>query len=257
MTGQLEGKKVLITREAKQARVFADKVRRHGGIPVEVPLLKITCRQRPQARIVFQSLAKYDWIFFTSVNGVNCFMEQARANHITLEDLKQKRYAAVGTKTEQALHAQGISTHFTPSVYDADHMAAEFLNSGYGKDTVLLVRGNLSREVLPDQFSRAGVHFDMVEVYETAENTQAYPALKAALYSDAPDFITFTSPSSVDVFMKLNKRAYIREGAVCVCIGTTTEKRAKEAGFAPVAIPEQFTIEGMLTCMLEASAQKG
>lgn len=252
MLKPLKDKKVLITREKKQAKLFAEKISQYGGNSVIVPLLNITCKERVEDLKAIQSLLKYKWVFFTSANGVHCFLQLVKKNHGHLNTLKNIKLAAVGHKTEEALKSHGLTADFIPSIYNAEHMAKEFLMRFPNENPFLLVRGNRSRNVLPEAFSKNGAAFDMVEVYETVYNKAAAEYLNKALTEHHFDFITFTSPSTVDAFIKMQKETIAiekSEETVCVCIGTTTEQRAKEAGFLRTISPEEFTIEGMLDCM--------
>lgn len=248
---------ILITREAKQAQAFSEMVLQYGGTPVEVPLLKIACTERDGDKSILQKLSNYQWIFFTSSNGVDCFMQLAMKQQISMTKLKQKKYAVVGHKTEKALNKYELNTAFIPTVYNADHMADEFLAQYPEAGPLLLVRGNRSRDILPNRFSEHGVSFDIIEVYASEYNEQAAAALKAAFAAHRFDFLTFTSPSTVDAFLEAKGADLATDGAICVCIGTTTEQRAREAGFRHLLTPEQFTIEGMLLCMQHHALKKG
>lgn len=254
MTGPLQNKQILITREEKQAKTFSEKVLRQGGEPVEVPLLAISCTDRLADRPIFQSLAVYKWIFFTSANGVNCFFQLLHKHHIQPTILKNVKIAVVGHKTEDALNGYGLTADFIPTIYNAEHMALEFLHRFTVEGSFLLVRGNRSRTVLPERFSKIGVDFAAIEVYETNFNYKMANRLNEVLKKKWYDFITFTSPSVVDAFTEMAETAYEK---TCVCIGTTTEARARELGFTTILTPEEFTIDGMITNICDHIAMKG
>lgn len=254
MMACLQNKKILITREQKQAQAFAESIVKHGGEPVEVPLLEIRCKDRPEDRRLFQSLAAFQWVFFTSANGVSCFFQLLHKHHINPAILKTIKIAVVGHKTENALKDHGISADFIPGVYDAAHMAAEFLGRFNIEGPILLVRGNRSRTILPERFSQIGVDFSTIEVYETGFHYKKADQLNEVLRKKAYDYITFTSPSTVDAFTEMAVTDYDK---VCVCIGTTTEAHAREMGFTTTLTPKEFTIDGMITSMCNDIATKG
>lgn len=237
----LQGKRILITREAKQAKVFSEKISASGGIPVEAPLLKISNKVAENREFIFAKLPSYHWVIFTSANGVHCFFEQL-PNHLTslLENIK---IAVVGHKTEEALKQYQFVADLMPEVYDADSLAEIFLKKYQAGETILLVRGNLSRDVLPRVFTKKGIGFDAIEVYETQMNRESAALLKRVIAADEIDFITFTSPSTVEAFAELSGN-YI--AIPCVCIGTTTKKAAEEHGFSSILTAQIFTIEGMI-----------
>ncbi|HEX6592981.1 MAG TPA: uroporphyrinogen-III synthase [Bacillota bacterium] len=260
MTVALDGKKVLITREKKQAKEFSKKISNCGGIPIEVPMLKVSCQQHVENDALLRTVDDYEWIFFTSANGVDCFFYLAEQDDLLPERLLRHKIAAVGHKTERALKRYGLRAHFIPTVYDADHMAQQFLEHYQTSGRVLLVRGNRSRNVLPEQFSMHNISFDAMEVYETMYNDESERKLQKVWKQHTFDFITFTSPSTVDAYVKMKQVTGLQKetgNPVIVCIGTTTEKRAMERGFSNIIVPKQFTIDDMIISMSNYVAKKG
>lgn len=240
----LQGKRILITREEKQAKVFAEQVKAVGGVPIEVPLLKISCKQARNRDVVFEKLSDYDWIIFTSANGVHCFFKQLPDE--LQRQLKNTKFAVVGHKTEAALLEHNLSADLMPEIYDADSLAEIFLKKYEAGESILLVRGSRSRDVLPKVFTAKGIGFDAIEVYETRINEESSRLLQEVLAAKDIDFITFTSPSTVEAFVRLSGN---KMPGRCVCIGTTTEKVAKQLGFTSIITAETFTIEGMIEVM--------
>lgn len=252
MFAALDGKKVLITREKRQAKEFSEKVLNDGGIPIEVPMLKVSCQQHAENEAIFRAIEDFEWIFFTSANGVDCFFHLADQYGLLTDKMSVHRIAAVGHKTERALKRYGLRADFIPTVYDADHMARQFLAYYETSGHVLLIRGNRSRNVLPEQFSTHNISFTSMEVYETMYNDEAEYELEKAWEQHVFDFITFTSPSTIDAYVKMKKKIGLQKekgNPVYVCIGTTTEKRAKERGFSNLLVPHQFTIDDMIISM--------
>lgn len=256
MNASLQGKHVLITREERQAQIFSELILKYGGKPVEVPLLKINCLNNSIENV--KNISMYEWIFFTSANGVNCFFQLLKEHHL-LEQMSSCKIAVVGHKTEDALKTFGFQAHFTPSVYNAETMASEFIDM-YPKEhqgRLLLVRGNMSRQILPNAFHKHGYTFDLMEVYETVSNIQIKDQLNMQMSQDNIDFITFTSPSTVRAFIQMNDHKESYKDLVCVCIGTTTEEAARQAGFTHILVPDSFTIEGMVKRMDNYVNKKG
>lgn len=241
MEQTLHESKILITREASQAKEFSKKVRELGGIPIEVPLLAISCKDTEASQHIFSKMGEFKWIFFTSANGVHCFFTLAKKYN--MKQLQGQRLAAVGHKTDLALKKYGYQAEFIPTTYHAEAMAEEFLQQFPKAGGILLVRGNLSRDTLPVEFTKHNVPHVLLEVYETGYNYAMKGRLNELLTEDLIDFITFTSPSTVEAFVKMvdtiPKKNYI-------CIGTTTEQRATELGIQSITPPEEFTIEAML-----------
>lgn len=249
MSSRLQEAKILVTREESQAKAFSNIILEKGGIPFEVPLLTINCKYSSANDYIIESLAKYEWIFFTSSNGVECFFEIINRSKQSY-DLSLCKFAAVGTKTEMALTKHGYRADFIPTIFNADTMANEFSINHINCGPILLVRGNRSRDVLPDQLSEKGYYFDLFEVYETVHNQKVKHELNNLLNNEKIDFLTFTSPSTIDAFIGMVDKMTDFNTYTCVCIGTTTEKRAREVGFNTIIVPETFTIEGMVEQMI-------
>ncbi|QKY69593.1 uroporphyrinogen-III synthase [Lentibacillus sp. CBA3610] len=257
MAAPLGGQKVLITREKKQAKEFARKVSQYGGIPVEVPLLKISCKYDEDVINLIQNQRQNKWLFFTSANGVDCFFQILNDYHVDQGLFSEAKFAVVGRKTARALESYGYRADFMPTTYNAETMTNEFFAGyAYMEEPVLLVRGNWSRNELPDWFQEHGIQFQTLEVYETGYHFAMKEKLNAILTQNDLDVITFTSPSSVDAFMKM-KETKLNYNLPIACIGTTTEKRASEAGFVNLLVPDEFTIDGMLARMGDYFEQKG
>lgn len=251
MIANLMQKKILNTRARTQAAIFSEKIRESNGVSLEIPLIKIDCKQNTQVNFA----KKYQWIFFTSANGVDCFFTQI-PKELSLE---QVNIAAVGHKTEQALKRHGMKADFIPTTYNAETMAKEFLQKYSEANDLLLVRGNLSRSILPNVFKKYGRQVTLAEVYSTVTNDDSQVQLNEQLQTDY-DMITFTSPSTVKAFVELVMDDRLLNEALtkpCTVIGTTTEISAKEYGFQTVLVPSQFTIEGMIEKMDMYFKQKG
>src|SRR5699024_6212009 len=109
----LNGKRVLVTREASQAKEFSRLIKSAGGLPVQVPLLKINCKKFASPEM----LHSYDWLIFTSTNGVDCFLKQLTGQEREL--IKDSQFAVVGHKTAEALSIYDLTADLVPEVYDA------------------------------------------------------------------------------------------------------------------------------------------
>lgn len=250
MTTSLLNRKILVTREASQAKKFSKMIAQFGGVPIEVPLLDIHCLKNIAYEPLWNRLDSYNWLFFTSANGVACFFQELDERKQTIHLQETFKIAAVGHKTEEALKVRNISADFIPSVYDADTMSAEFL-ARYPEEQgpILLIRGTRSRDVLPKVFAENGIIFDALEIYETVTNMKLDSTLQETMYKESFDFITFTSPSCIQAFIEMGGTKYLHSSTVISCIGTTTEKKARQVGFTNIIVPRIFTIEGMIESM--------
>ena len=213
-----------MTRNEPQASAFARDIQARGGVPIIAPLIRIACTYD---REKIKTLQTYEWMIFTSANGVRCFHKALQENDAG-DVMKRTRIATVGSKTAAALHVFGRQADFIPSVYDGKTMAPEFIASQQPTGEVLIVHGRLSGTVIQDTFQAEGISFDCLEVYATMQNEEEAPRLQEIMQTENVDIITFMSPST-----------------------------AREQGFRNVYVPEVFTAEGMLTCMEQLIEKRG
>src|SRR5699024_525299 len=122
MTVDLKNKRILVTRQEPKASQLADHINQCGGEAIMTPLITIECQLPSHGETLIHKLESYEWIVFTSGNGVTCFFNQL-IKHGKQNQLKNAHIAAVGTTTNQVLHAFGYEADFMPSVYNAEIMA--------------------------------------------------------------------------------------------------------------------------------------
>lgn len=247
--GPLAGKTVLVTRAKEQAQALSALIRREGGTAIEVPLLAF--RPSIQSKRVDQSIqdiATYQWLIFTSANGVHFFMERYKMLHQS-QVMPPVSIAVVGKKTEAALCRYQLKADLLP----ADYVAEELIAALEGKinigDHILLARGNLGRSVLHDELARMGAHVNDVTVYETVCPKSAKSDLQRVLQAQTRiDYVTFTSSSTVCHYVDLLKqlRLEAQMQPKIACIGPIAAKTARDCGLNVDIIPPTYTIEGLV-----------
>src|SRR5690625_7201024 len=114
MSGILQDKHILVTRAEHQAEEFADQIKQHGGKPYIVPLLKISRIVDRNYLEILENIEQYEWIFFTSANGVHCFF-QIWKNKFGMRELSHHKFAVVGRKTNEVLQEYGYEASFIRS----------------------------------------------------------------------------------------------------------------------------------------------
>src|SRR5699024_2740287 len=129
-----------ITRERKQAQKLVDLVEHNGGFPVVVPLLTISCKRENKQKKIVHDLLDYQWIFFTSTNGVHCFFQILQEYGLTRTALSNHYLGAVGSKTAASLESYGCTPDFVPTTFNANVMAKEFLPRYPTAGPILLIR---------------------------------------------------------------------------------------------------------------------
>jgi uroporphyrinogen III methyltransferase/synthase len=262
--------KVLITRPRNQADSFANDLTEAGFEPIFFPVIEI--RPFEENVALDRAIAKldcYDWIVFTSVNGVDAFFERLPTPPSPLPlapfgDASRERgaeggvrVAAIGPKTAQALESRGVTPDFVPEEY-----IAEAILPGLGDlrgRWVLLPRAEIARKALPEAILEAGGVAHEIAVYQTVPaeiNLDGLAALKSGV-----DAVTFTSPSTVKNFVEVVCRAgfdplHLPGNPKIACIGPITRKAAEEAGFTSLTVAEEYTTEGIVKALNEFTGDK-
>jgi uroporphyrinogen-III synthase len=245
----LAGKTVLITRGEQQAKEFAEKIEALGGQPISIPLISFQLPENREAvKVALSQLPSYDWIIFTSQNGVEYFFQLLQEENIAVSKMPQ--IAAVGEKTEQALKHRGVKVDLVPPEFVAESLAEAmkpFVNKG---TKILFPRGNLARTVLRNELHKQGADVTDIIVYENIPNEEAAKKLPVMLEQNELDIITFTSSSTVRNFAALIEQTGLKEKiahTIIACIGPITKKTAIQLGLPVHVCPEKhYTIEGML-----------
>lgn len=240
--------KVLITRPRSQARDFADRLSSAGFEPVFFPVIEICpLTDNPELDQALNQLEKYEWIVFTSVNGVDVVFD-----HLPSAP-RLPRVGAIGPKTAEALRAHGVQPDFVPQEYVAESILPG-LGDVHGK-RILLPRAEIARQALPEAIARAGGTAHQIAVYRTLPAEPDQKGL-AALKSGV-DWITFTSPSTVRNFVEFLRRQEmnpfeLKNNPKVACIGPITKQAAKEAGFEVALVAETYTTEGLINALQSA-----
>lgn len=244
----LRGMDILVTREAKAAEVMGDTIKKYGGIPHIVPLISFRPYKDAMEITYLDKLKSYEWIFFTSKNGVHFFFKQLKNHRLTLDGSGTK-FAAVGEKTCKALNSYGIQADFVPKFYSAADFSEEFLKKVKVSGPILLSKGNLARDTIAVRLRETGIPIDEWITYETFFPKDHEKKLIALLENRTLAAITFTSPSTVRSFMKIVRENLLEDtldGLITACIGPVTKEAADQNGLAVQVVPQKYTVEEMI-----------
>jgi len=253
--------KVLITRPRSQADSFAEALAEAGFEPVFFPVIEIRpVEENPALDQAIDKLGCYDWVVFTSVNGVEAFFERLMQSKKPIEIatmFSAVKTAAIGPKTAGALQRYGIRPDFIPQKYVAEAILPG-LGDLHGR-WVLLPRAEIARKALPDAISTAGGVVHEIAVYQTLP-AQADPLGLAALESGV-NVVTFTSSSTVENFVELVRLAgfdplHLPGRPKIACIGPITQQTAQELGFIEVMVAEEYTSEGLVQLLRKNAWEK-
>jgi uroporphyrinogen III methyltransferase/synthase len=247
----LQGRRIAVTRPAAQAEGLLDGLSRLGAQPVHCPTIRISDPGDPEPfRQAVGRLDSYDWVVFTSANGVARFWHElgTRGGAATLPDGMQ--VAAIGPATAAALERRGVRPEVVPEEYVAEAVADALTGqAAIAGRRVLLPRAAGARQVLPERLRAAGAEVDEVIAYESRPDPDGIAALKDGLQRGAFDMITFTAASTVNHFVEV-AGADSGEARVAV-IGPITAAAAQAAGLAVDVIAREYTEEGLLQAIVE------
>lgn len=257
----LKGKRILITRAKEQAKVFASKIEKAGGVAITTPLLQFKASEPGQECIKekLQKLSTYDCIVFTSGNGVTFFKYFLDHWSIPVSALENVKIASVGRKTSKQLKEIGLLVSIIPEEFVAERLVKAISSNIKVGSKVLVVHGNLSRPILVETLKYKGFDVTDLVVYETLHNLQEQEKLTELILNNQLDFITFTSSSTVDSFMKVldtSELTHRLTKTTFICIGPITYNTLKEYGYEAL-VPKTYTTDDMLKSMVESLKNKG
>ena len=252
----LFGKRIVVTRARAQASELVDRIDELGGEPYEFPVIEtvMPAGQEKQDEIAaaLSRLEEYDWVIFTSVNGVEFFFRHLKQLHADIRGLFNARIAAVGPATAEALAAYGLQTEELPARFQAEGLMETLGSDLLPGQKVLLPRGDLARDWLPDKLTELGLQVTVADTYETVVTGEDDDELLKLLEEGRIHAVTFTSSSTVHNFLKILQRMGVKDplpllsNVKIACIGPITEKTAIEAGLTPGLLAAEATIEGLV-----------
>ncbi len=240
----LFGQRIVITRDRRQSSMLAEPLEALGAETLFVPVIEIADPAEPSSlELAIQNLAAYDWLIFTSVNGVRHFVEALDRSPSDLRDLKAK-LCAIGPATRAAVEALHLRVDVMPEEYVAESLVAALAGEHLRGKRILLPRAAVARDLVPDTLRERGALVDVVEAYRTIIPADAAARAKEAL-AHKPHWITFTSSSTVTNFLAVAGREALA-GIKIASIGPVTSATARAAGLVVDVEAELHTIDGLV-----------
>ena len=251
---KLTGRRIVITRARSQAHELARRLEELGAEVIEFPTIEIHPPENyaPLDEAI-KNLADYNWIIFTSVNGVKQFLDRQRVLMADVRSLTNIKIAAIGPETANRLQSAGIAPCLVPTQFSAEGILQDLRPEEMHGKRVLLPRAAGARDVLPETLRVWGAQVDVVETYRTALPNTDNSALRKLLQEKKIDMITFTSSSTVRHFCLLFRGENLRElmaSVAIACIGPITEKTVEEKGLRAAVVSQEYTIPGLVRAMI-------
>lgn len=251
----LAGKRILVTRPHGQARRLVDMLAAERAIPVEVPVIQIKPPESWAPMDAAIAEGRYDWVVFTSANGVRSFLERLAFNGRDPGGsdpgwFGDTRVAAIGPETARVLREGGVPTQLVPDEYVAEALVASIADSGpLSGRRILLPRADIARDALETGLTRAGAIVEKVVAYRTVP-ADTPPGLLQRLESGEIDVVTFTSSSTVRGLVgMLGGSAALLQRATIACIGPITAATATELGLHPSIVASTYTVDGLMAAL--------
>jgi uroporphyrinogen III methyltransferase/synthase len=244
----LKGKKVIITRPKEQSAELSRLLEAEGAQVVEFPTIKIVPPSSwKEVDRAIENLSEYNWLIFTSVNGVKFFFQRLYQKNVSLSP--SLKLAAIGSATAGALREQGQVVDFIPEEYVAESVVNGFVRGfDIAGKRALLPRAEQARDVLPNGLRKAGMEVDVVTVYRSVLAEEAPATALKLLRRGEIDLITFTSSSTVKGFAKVTEgHVDLRKPPFEVaCIGPITAETAREMGLPVHVVAAKYNVPGLI-----------
>ncbi|MDP1854039.1 MAG: uroporphyrinogen-III C-methyltransferase [Candidatus Omnitrophota bacterium] len=249
-TKPLFGRRIIVTRTREQASKLSEKLEDLGGSVIEAPAIKIVSIGADKE--VRESLEeKPDWIFFTSQNGVAEFAQILQRNKKDARILNTAKVCAIGSETAKSLRGIGINADYVPSQYYAEAIIKHFDSLEFKNNSALILRAKKARNVLAQGLRDIGMPVKVIDLYDTLIDDQTKLLVKEA-FKEKIDWVTFTSSSTVENFIKLLGKGYQKSlsGIKLASIGPITSQTLRKFGLKPHVEAKVYTIEGLVDAII-------
>lgn len=201
-------------------------------------------------------LSKYNWIVFTSQNGVEQFFSKLKSEGKDVRLLHNLKFASIGSGTSEKLLEYGIYADFIPSIYNSSTLAKEFLRKLVSNDNVLICRASKGSDVLIEALKKNNYKYTDYKIYELKENE----IKKNLVFSSKKkimelDYLIFASAFNAESFLK-NLDFILQSNTKIVCMGVNCFRQFKDYKQNKILIPKKYDIDGVIEC-IEADLSKG
>jgi uroporphyrinogen III methyltransferase/synthase len=250
----LFGLRIVVTRAKDQAEVLTAKLRALGAVTVELPTIAIEpALDSEPLDCAIARLEEYDWLIFTSANGVHFFLERLDRSTVDLRKLRA-RLGAIGPATRRALESLHLKVDLMGREYVAESLVSAFREFDMDGKRVLLPRAAVARDLLPQELRRRGAQVDVVEAYRTVIPPDA-PALAQEVFAalPRPDWITFTSSSTVKNLLRVispNELEHVKIAS----IGPVTSASVRQSGLEVTVEAADYTTDGLIQAVVNRAA---
>ena len=252
----LSGRRIAVTRAREQSPELTGKLTALGAEVVELPLISVSKDiDKHMLHDVLVELGSYDWIVFTSANGVRFFFEEFHRIFDDIRSLGLLRFAAIGETTAKAILAQHIKIECQPKIATAEALAEALIETGsLDSAKVLVITGNLNREVLVTKLEAERAIVDQLQVYKTEKTDLSADPSAAEFRSRGADAILFASSSAVQSFVDQAQSLELAKDAkrpLAGSIGAQTSETMKKVGMPVDFEARTPSLEALIDALLK------
>ncbi len=248
----LFGKRIIVPRPAHQAPETALAIRARAAEPLLHPVVEVHAPPEPERLVeAVRSLGTYDWVLFTSANGVDRTFAEIERQGLDARRFASAKVAVIGPKTRASLARYGIHADLVAREYVAESLVRDLLDRGPPR-RALLLRALEAREVLPDALREAGCVVDVVPAYETRPiGAEAAEPLRALLGSRGADVVLLTSGAIANSFLDAlgPDAASLLQDLTVSSIGPVTSTALRQRGVAVDVEAGSYTVDGLLDAL--------
>ncbi|HEU4495258.1 MAG TPA: uroporphyrinogen-III C-methyltransferase [Rubrobacteraceae bacterium] len=255
----LFGRRVVVTRARAQAGELSGDLENLGAEVVEFPTIEV----RPPKDFgpldaAIRALDSFDWLVFTSVNGVEAFARRLEHHGLDLRAVpRSARIAAIGPATAQRVRKAGLRVDVVPREFRAEALIGALAGASLAGQKILIPRARVAREVLPEKLRESGAEVVVPPAYESVPSSEGKEELARLLRSGEVDCVTFTASSTVENFVGAfggEEARRLLAGTRVACIGPITADAARGHGLRVDAEAREYTIPGLIEAVVELFA---
>jgi uroporphyrinogen III methyltransferase / synthase len=253
----LFGRRIVVTRTRKQASALSAKLRALGADVYEIPTIRI---EPPENLMDFGELVRdafqYDWLIFTSVNGVDAFFDMFYRLYDDVRSIGNVKIAAIGPATAQRIKDLHLAVDLQPEKFVAEAIIDGLVKLGSVENLkILVVRALGAREILPKRLAELGAIVDEAIAYRTVPETADTSGALERFREEEADLITFTSSSTVENFLAL-KLPWPSKMKMA-SIGPVTSETMRKHGLSVDIEASRYDVEGLVAAVLKLCATEG
>ena len=266
----LEGKQIRVVGSESFTALCRERLLREGAEVDAVEAIRIL--PAPERIPAAAELASFDWLLFTSRNGIRIFFDELSRRRQDTRCLFGLRIACIGSGTAEELATHGIFADFVPTEFTALALGRELSEQLHGGERLLILRAENGSRMLNQALTEAGVDFEDRAIYDTQEcveelssapetdslpaaednvfgpESRAYGSGNAQREADAPDYLVFASAGGVEAYLRCRS---IPAETLPVCIGEYTAERLAAHGYKQYLTARPHSAEGIADCILK------